>query len=228
MAKRPIFIPTISGNTLVEIKEVEFQWFAGMSLNQKQKSIRSLHETYQLNYPEIKILEVSSKSEKELGIQLSAFNLMFNTKTGKSISVESIFQASKVFSKGGAYKDIMQMSSRDAKRDERLKNSGNLVAFEYRNTRWALEPKTAFYDWLYLNALNLNKTLQQQILLYDAFTDIEFNPKKSINCQAYSVALFTSLTKRSLLCSDTIPPKEEFIELINKFNIQNTSAGMLL
>ena len=84
----------------------------------------------------------------ELGTQLSAFNLMLKTKSGKKISVESIFQSSKVFSEGGPYKDIMDMSSRDAKKDERLKNSGNLIAFEYRNIRWELEPKTAFYDWM--------------------------------------------------------------------------------
>jgi hypothetical protein len=108
---------------------------------------------------------------------------MFKTKSGKNISVESIFQSSKVFSDGGPYKDIMDMSSRDAKKDERLKNSGNLIAFEYRDKRWQLEPKTAFYDWIYLNALNLNDDLKQQALAYDAFTDIEFNPQKSINCR---------------------------------------------
>ena len=34
---------------------------------------------------------------------------------------------------------------------------------------------------------------------YDIFTDIEFNPKKSINCQARSVAIFVSLYKANLL-----------------------------
>ena len=34
-------------------------------------------------------------------------------------------------------------------------------------------------------------------MLYEAFTDIEFNPKKSFNCQAYSVALYKSLLKRN-------------------------------
>ncbi len=163
----------------------------------------------------------------ELGTQLSAFNLMLKTKSGKKISVESIFQSSKVFSEGGPYKDIMDMSSRDAKKDERLKNSGNLIAFEYRNIRWELEPKTAFYDWIYLNALNLNDDLKQQALEYDAFTDIEFNPQKSINCQAYSIALFVALTKRNLLVGGAIPPKDEFISLIEQFMIKNTSDGLL-
>ncbi|MFW2046643.1 MULTISPECIES: DarT1-associated NADAR antitoxin family protein [Acinetobacter] len=228
MAKRPVFVPKLDGATLVDIVDVEFEWFAGMHFTQKQKSIRSLHEAYRTQNPEAKILEISSKSEIELGTQLSAFNLMFKTKSGKNISVESIFQSSKVFSEGGPYKDIMDMSSRDAKKDERLKNSGNLIAFEYRDTRWQLEPKTAFYDWIYLNALNLNDDLKQQALAYDAFTDIEFNPQKSINCQAYSIALFVALTKRNLLVDGVIPPKEEFIKLVEKFTIKNTSDGLLL
>lgn len=227
MAKRPIFVPKFDGATLVDIVDVEFEWFAGMHFTQKQKSIRSLHEAYRSQQPEAHILEISSKSEIELGTKLSAFNLMFKTKSGKSISVESIFQASKVFSNGGPYKDIMDMTSRDAKKDERLKNSGNLVAFEYRDTRWELEPKTAFYDWVYLNALNLNNDLKERALAYNAFTDIEFNPQKSINCQAYSIALFVALTKRNLLVGGAIPPKDEFIQLVEKFTIKNTSDGLL-
>lgn len=227
MAKRPVFVPKFDGATLVDIVDIEFEWFAGMHFTQKQKSIRSLHEAYRSQYQEAQILEISSKSEIELGTKLSAFNLMFKTKSGKSISVESTFQASKVFTNGGPYKDIMEMTSRDAKKDERLKNSGNLIAFEYRYTRWELEPKTAFYDWLYLNALNLNDDLKQQALAYDAFTDIEFNPQKSINCQAYSIALHVALSKRNLLVSGLIPPKDEFIQLVEKFTIKNTSDGLL-
>lgn len=227
MAKRPVFVPKFDGATLVDIVDIEFEWFAGMHFTQKQKSIRSLHDVYRSQHPEAKILEISSKSEIELGTRLSAFNLMFKTKSGKSISVESIFQASKVFSNGGPYKDIMDMTSRDAKKNERLKSSGHLIAFEYRDTRWGLEPKTAFYDWIYLNALNLNDDLKKQALVYNAFTDIEFNPQKSINCQAYSIALFVALTKRNLLVDGVIPPKEEFIQLVEKFTIKNTSDGLL-
>lgn len=227
MAKRPVFVPKFDGATLVDIVDVEFEWFAGMHFTQKQKSIRSLHEAYRSKHSDVKILEISSKSEIELGTKLSAFNLIFRTKSCKSISVESIFQSSKVFSNGGPYKDIMEMTSRDAKQDERLKNSGNLIAFEYRDTRWGLEPKTAFYDWLYLNALNLNADLKQAALAYNAFTDIEFNPQKSINCQAYSIALFVALTRRNLLVDGAIPPKDEFIKLVSKFTIKNTSDGLL-
>lgn len=38
-----------------------------------------------------------------------------------------------------------------------------------------------------------NKHLILEILKFKAFTDITFNPKKSFNCQARSVAMFVSL-----------------------------------
>lgn len=33
---------------------------------------------------------------------------------------------------------------------------------------------------------------------FDTFTDIEFNPQKSINCQARTVAIFVTLNKYGL------------------------------
>jgi len=48
---------------------------------------------------------------------------------------------------------------------------------------------------------------------YSGFTDIEFNPKKSINCQAYSVALYVSLEKSGLL-KDALTTPEDFLEVV--------------
>jgi hypothetical protein len=62
-----------------------------------------------------------------------------------------------------------------------------------------LEPKTLFYDWIYINALNKKPNLYKKIINYNAFTDIEFNPERSINCQAKSVALFIALYKQGVL-----------------------------
>ena len=49
-----------------------------------------------------------------------------------------------------------------------------------------------FYDFLYFRALreNFSKSEIRQILQYSIFTDIEFNHKVSINCQARSCALY--------------------------------------
>ena len=34
---------------------------------------------------------------------------------------------------------------------------------------------------------------------YDAFTDIEFNPEKSVNCQAKAAALYVALFRQGVL-----------------------------
>ncbi len=52
---------------------------------------------------------------------------------------------------------------------------------------------TGFYDWLYMTALWQNRDLAEKLLEFRGFSDIVFNPKKSINCQAHSAALFVSL-----------------------------------
>lgn len=80
-----------------------------------------------------------------------------------------------------------------------MKSSGKLICFKFREDVWPLEPKTVFYDWLYINALNQNEKLANDIMDYDAFTDIEFNHRKSFNCQARAAAIFVSLYKNNKL-----------------------------
>ena len=221
MANRPVFIPSDSKEAMVFIESLDFEWFAGFSVAQKKKSVESLHKTFIDKYPSKKVLEISSKSESELGVMLSAFNLQIELANGHKASVESLYQSSKVFEQGGPYEDIRYKSSLEAKRDERLKNSGEVVAFEHKGNKWDIEPKTAFYNWLYLNVLNLNTDLKNQVLEYDAFTDIEFNPKKSFSCQANAIALYVSLRRKNLLGeNDKIPERNKFLELIN--DSQNT------
>ena len=36
-----------------------------------------------------------------------------------------------------------------------------------------------FYDWIYINALYKNKEIFNELIKYNAFTDIEFNPNKA-------------------------------------------------
>lgn len=219
MASRPVFMPSESSNDLVDVEEFEFEWFPGFSVSQKKKSVEALHKAYVNKYPKSKVLEISSKSESELGVSLSAFNLSIGLKNGHKVSVESLYQSSKVFENGGPYHDIRYKNSLDAKRDERLKISGNVIGFQHKDETWEIEPKTAYYNWLYLNVLNLNKGLKNQVLEYDAFTDIEFNPKKSFSCQAESIALYVSLRRKGILRdSDMIPGKDNFLELV-QYNI---------
>lgn len=211
MALRPIYEILLNKPFYVQ-KDIEFKYYSGFSIVQKQKSIESLHTEYIKNNSQKKVLEISSKSPIDLGVKLSAFNLMV-LKDNKQISVETLFQASKCFENGGPYTDLLDKTSREAKKDLRLHESGNLIKFQYGEEEFPLNPKTYFYDWLYIHALNNAKDLQEEILDYDAFTDIEFNPNKSINCQARSAAIFVSLKKSNLLM-DALSSKENFRKIV--------------
>lgn len=199
MARRPVFVSKAVGRELVSPVSVEFQWYAGLSKSQKQKSIKSLHGAAQRRLGIERILEISSKSEYRLGVALSAFNLMLTTPSGVRASVEVLFQGSKVFAGGGPYVDIYGETSVAAKRDARLRDSGELIGFKYFECVWPIMPKTAFYDWLYISALVENPDLSLFVLEFDAFTDIEFNPERSINCQASAAALYRALNDRALM-----------------------------
>lgn len=225
MAKRPIYIPQKSGELLVRTEYVDFHWFPGMAITQKQKSVHSLHE----NAISLGIcknpLEVSSKSFVELGVRLSAFNLSATTqKFKKTFTVESAYQSSKVFEHGGPYLDLLYSKSIEAKKDKRIKESGNLKHFEFFGVQWELEPKTAFYDWIYINSLHKNKEAIEQLKKYDAFTDIEFNPEKSINCQAYSAALYRALEWRNLL-QEALSSKAAYLKIVKSAPINNAAEN---
>ena len=221
MVKRPVFIPSSNPNKLVDVEMVNFTYHSGFAVSQKQKSINSLHQAISEKFGFTDILEISSKSEIELGVQLSAFNLMITTKTkAKTFSVESAFQSSKVFEGNIQYLDLLEKSSREAKKDDRIKSSGKVIGFNFYNQFWETTPLTAFYDWLYVNALNNKPEYHDELLKYQAFTDIEFNPEKSINCQAQSVALFCSLYHRNML--DEVKSQEFFLTLYQDYQIDNS------
>lgn len=183
MAERPAYFVS---NGKISVKNFSFEWFSGFSVSQKQKSIESLHGEILKNNSVANPLEISTKSKNPLGVKLSAFNLKLNNYT-----LENIFQSSKVFTGGGAYRDLLGISPKDAKRDPRLKNSGALKSFDYNGEIFPLFPKTLFYDYIYIKAVknSLSDAEIQEIKKYTHFTDIEFNPAKSINTQAKSVAI---------------------------------------
>lgn len=194
MAKRICFVPRPNKQPIFEEIEIDFQYYNGFSYTQKEKSITSLHQSIHDYDKNLKILEISTKSQNEIGVALSAFNLeVYDEKSKRMIPLENIFQSSKVFKNDGPFRDLIEVKPYEAKRDTRLKNSGELIGFSYNGKLWELEPKTMFYDWLYIHALASNKFLAKQVMEYNAFTDMEFNHKKSINCQARSVAIFVGL-----------------------------------
>ena len=213
MAQRPVYVSAEIA-PYVKTANVEFKFFNGFSETQKMRSIKSLHDAFLEKNPDLRLLEISSKSAVPLGIKLSAFNLQIVLpKSGKSVSVESAFQSSKVFEGGKQFVDLLDKPSRDSKRDPRLKTSGQLKSFKFFKHEFPLEPKTYFYDWLYINALCRQKDLAEEVLNYDAFTDMEFNPKKSLNCQARAAAIFVGLSRAKLL-EDAISNKEKFLKIV--------------
>lgn len=219
MATRPVFIPVFEGNSLIKKDNIDFQYHNGFAVVQKQKSIAALHEAIHEKYGFKKILEVSSKSQDQLGVDLSAFNLMmFDKKANKKFSVECAFQSSKVFEYGGPFIDLLDRTSREAKKDQRLKESGELLKFVFYGREWDLLPRTAFYDWLYINALNASPQYHEELSQYEAFTDIEFNPEKSINCQANAIAMFVSIKQKGLL--DQVKNQDIFLKLYKMYESQ--------
>lgn len=204
MSQRPVFVP-IKRKPWTDVYMTEFQWNSGLSAAQKKKNVAALHQAFVARFPEKKVLEISSKSSEDLGVKLSAFNLTkFVPSLGKSVPVECVYQGSKVFAVGGPYTDLYTATSRAAKGDDRLRQSGELRRFSFEGKEFPLKAGSAFYDWLYINALMEHPELSEPLLGYDGFTDIEFNPNKGVACQANAAALYVSLRRQGLLeqCRD--------------------------
>ena len=204
MSQRPVFVP-IKRKPWTDVYMTEFQWNSGLSAAQKKKNVAALHQAFVARFPEKKVLEISSKSSEDLGVKLSAFNLTkFVPSLGKAVPVECVYQGSKVFAVGGPYTDLYTATSRAAKGDDRLRQSGELRRFSFEGKEFPLKAGPAFYDWLYVNALMEHPELSEPLLGYDGFTDIEFNPNKGVACQANAAALYVSLHRQGLLeqCRD--------------------------
>lgn len=211
MARRPIFHPVLSGPPFVEEVVLDFDWHPGFAKSQAQKSIASLHAAARERGLS-PALEISSKSDTGLGVALSAFNLTLRL-GDRTMSVESAFQGSKVFESGGPFHDLSSAPSRDAKKDERIRSSGQLVGFNLLGEEWPTEPQTCFYDWLYITALSQHPESARDAVGYKAFSDIAFNPEKSLNCQARSAAIFVALSELGLLAQAT-RDKEAYLTVV--------------
>lgn len=207
MAKRPVFISIDKKPFFKEIV-IEFTYNSGFAVKQKKRNIKEIHDAFLKIMPQAKILEISTKSDDELGVMLSAFNL----KDRENRCMEALFQGSKVFENGGPYYDLYTKSGYEVKKNKPIK--GKLKGFLYENIPFPLNPETFFYDWLYVNLIEINeKETKHKLLDYNAFTDIEFNPKKSINCQARSAAIYVGLSKSGFL-REAIQSPNKFKDLV--------------
>ena len=77
MAKRICFISKPYEYPIYDEVLIEFEYFTGFAISQKQKSINSMHASILRADSSLKVLEVSTKSTNPLGVALSAFNLKF-------------------------------------------------------------------------------------------------------------------------------------------------------
>ena len=210
MAIRPVF-EVLEDDKLFTRCDIEFK-MRGVTTAQIRKNIRELHEIYLATHPDKKILEISTKSADELGVKLSAFNLMIR----EGVSLESAFQGSKVFERGGPYTNLIGKPAVYAKSDGRLKNSGALISFNFEGKDFPKDPPTFFYNWFYITTLAANEDLAQELLVqkFDAFTDIAFNPDKGkVNCQAEAAAIFVSLSRQNLL-EDALADEKNFLRIV--------------
>ena len=196
MATRPFYRPLEKFVGYKTVDSAPFEWHGGFAVSQKQKNVVALHDAIKKVDPTAKPLEISSKALQQLGVSLSAFNLMLDL-NGTKCSVESVFQAGKVFEGGiGPFPEMCSHDSREVRHFVQDRSAGHrLLAFEVNGERWPLAPKTAFFYHLYLRALADNPVLADGLMEFDAFADIEFNPKRQINCQAAAATFYVSLRR---------------------------------
>ena len=187
MAEKICFIIT-ENNKVVE-EAISYTFIKGLAFSQRVKCALSLHNSIVRFFPNKRHLEISTKSQEDLGKQLSAFNLKID-----KYFIESIFQSSKVFEGNIKFDFLISYSPNDAKKYIKNNKNGNLIKFNYMGIDYPLYPKTAFYDWIYINALEQND-LSKQLNDYDIFSDIEFNDKKSLNCQARAAAFYVAIVR---------------------------------
>ena len=200
MAIRPVFcpnLPSVDAAPGVKQIEVEFKWVPGQAHTQRQKCAASLQAAIRKQLPQMKALEISSKSDTTLGIALSALNLA----GADGVAVETNYQCGKVFEGGvGPFAVSAFETPSEARKAVRERAVGRqLVAFSHQGTTWPLEPSSLFYDWLYCSTLAQNEALAKRVLQHNGFTDIEFNPEKSVSCQAAAAAYYASLHAFGLL-----------------------------
>lgn len=173
---------------------LQIPWHGGFAVSQKQKNIAELHaKAKELGIDPV--LEISTKSPLEVGRRLSAFNLKIDVH-GVMKSLESVYQSSKVFAHSGQHELLMDLDPFQAKKEVRRLGQGPIIAFRFLGQEFPTEPVNAFYDWLYIRAIVPHEQWIRENLHFAAYSDIEFTPSKSVNCQGRAVAEFHALSMR--------------------------------
>lgn len=245
------------GMRAFEEKLVEFEWFSGMSWQQHQKSSLSMLAVLQEqgHTP----AEISRRStDRDFCVQLSAFNLKLNSVNVENIfqaykkfndggpyldllnvdpksakndcRIQSSDSKKPCLTHKIDFKNKEFYENEDICRFCKKRLNRTLIGFSSKNTSWGLEPKSMFYDALYISALLQNQHLTSQLVQYDAFTDIEFNQKipysndkGPFNCQARSCAIYVTLKKSGYTDEAILKIINSPEQISEMYDIQNTS-----
>ena len=199
-AVRPVFLPGRCGDEPVMTQNVRFRWFPGLALAQQRLSIEALHEQALSQHPELgAVLEVSTRSDQPAGRALSAFNLSLKLPRIGLVALESAYQCAKVHADGGPWPELIGQDPMTVRRRLATYRDSPLLGFRLFDQSWPLVPCSLFYDWIYAHALCSHPDLLEQARAFSAFTDIAFNPKRSLACQAGALARVIFLLERDLL-----------------------------
>ena len=214
MAERTIFIP--DKHILCFEENYTFPWAPGLSKKQRQKSLASLNEVILTHHPKAKLLDISRYSFEELGSQLSAFHLTIESTSGEKMPVECAYHGSKITKEYWHLTDIYSKTSMEAKKDRRH-HEGTLLGFKFDDLHFPLsDPRTAFYNYIYITALTQHPDLADQLMNYDIFTDIMFSCRNASACQAQACAIYVALKKSDSL-EHALASRENFINTVYPF-----------
>lgn len=182
-AARPVYYIE---NGKITGRNVRFEWFHGLSDQQKQHSIASLHHIIaELDKTSVP-LEISTNGTDPLGVKLSAINLKLD-----GYAMENVFWSSMIFEKGGPFRELLNVRSKATIPDRRIRESGEIIGFNYDGKDFPVEPRTLFYDYICIKAVKQSLTADEikRISEFTHFTNVDFDPYKSNSTHAKSIAI---------------------------------------
>lgn len=151
---------------------------------------------------DLRVLEISSRSDAPLGRSLSAMRLRAaDTDDDRGLPVESVYQAAKCYGDRGPDEHPRPNGFDAKRRDRERRGSGPLTGFEHAGTFWPAASGSAFYDRLWIKAAGASAAAHPTRSLhgYAAFSDQFHRPGRSVACQARAAAMLVGLDRAGQL-----------------------------
>ncbi len=191
----------------------------------------AIHDEYRRQYNlDARILEISRCAETPGNLFSTKYAKMqyeFTEpyKRKRDVYIETVYHGSKCFEDGGAFDDIISSfkTPYSARTDKRLKINGRLIGFHYNDRIYPAYPAaSAFFDWLYIGALQRNSSIcdiSSLLFEYDAFTSYEFNAatQTCVVCPARVAAMYVGMTKAGVL---TDPVEFQTLAMLDNMMLQ--------